>query len=475
MVRGNPGTERGVAAVMPSRWWLALAGSLLACTPREPEPTPRSEVAAAPSCPTTPQVAAQVPDVTPDMRSAAFWLTGHTDVDAPLVGAAERERLATRLAATSGAWRDPSDPALADPTHVQTELDERLAWLRERVASGKYVEGEAEALEQAALIVGAATPVPEAEALRPIVEETPLWCVPTQAGLYTPPAAGTSATIDRDFDRNQCASLHLGELVRVLRHTDAWAYVDAGHSVGWIALHEASPLGLARTREALLTERAQPHGYVLDDWAPPELEGVALRAGTRFLLRDDRLVVPRASGERLVAFGEADPVARGPLVPTRRRVLEQAFVQLDDPYGWGGRAGQRDCSSLMLDVFAQFEIPLGRNSAVQSQLGVETIELAGASEADKRAAIRDANARGVVLLYMPGHIMLYLGHHALAGVEHDYAISAISEFLTPCPGGPDTVHRLDRVTVSTLELGRGTARRAYLERIERLAVFAPLE
>jgi hypothetical protein len=70
---------------------------------------------------------------------------------------------------------------------------------------------------------------------------------------------------------------------------------------------------------------------------------------------------------------------------------------------------------------------------------------------------------------MPGHIMLYLG----ADEGHDYAVSSLSEYLVPCPGGPDTVYRLDRVAVTNLEVGRGSERTSFIERIERMAVFGP--
>jgi hypothetical protein len=49
-------------------------------------------------------------------------------------------------------------------------------------------------------------------------------------------------------------------------------------------------------------------------------------------------------------------------------------------------------------------------------------------------------------------------------------VSSISEYLTPCEGGEDTVNRIDRVAVTTLELGRDTKKRAFIERISTLVV-----
>ena len=106
---------------------------------------------------------------------------------------------------------------------------------------------------------------------------------------------------------------------------------------------------------------------------------------------------------------------------------------------------------------------------MQAQLGTRSVDLSQLDEPAKRAAIRSAAQTGVILLHMPGHIMLYLGEDG----GQDYGISALSEFLVPCPGGKDTIYKLDKVAVTTLELGRGTERRAFIERIDRMAVFGP--
>jgi hypothetical protein len=179
--------------------------------------------------------------------------------------------------------------------------------------------------------------------------------------------------------------------------------------------------------------------------------------------------VPGLDGTVERELPHSAPVHADALPFTRRAVFTEAFALLEQPYGWGGRDGHRDCSSYLLDVFAQFDVRLPRNSAVQAQLGTQSVDLSQLDEVSKTAAIRTAARTGVVLLYMPGHIMLYLGQDG----AHDYGLSALSEYLTPCPGGPDVVHRLDKVAVTTLAVGRGTERRAFIERITRMAVFGP--
>ena len=89
------------------------------------------------------------------------------------------------------------------------------------------------------------------------------------------------------------------------------------------------------------------------------------------------------------------------------------------------------------------------------------------SDSDKLRAIERASQNAIVLLYMRGHIMLYLGY--VDGKP--WAISSISEYLRPCTGEQSQTIRLDRIAITDLELGRNTERRAFIERIQTLAIF----
>ena len=141
----------------------------------------------------------------------------------------------------------------------------------------------------------------------------------------------------------------------------------------------------------------------------------------------------------------------------------------DRPYGWGGYRENRDCSRLMLDLLGTFGIQMTRNSALQATMGARRVSLEGMSDGDKLETLSRLEREGLVLAYMPGHIMLYLGED---GGSH-YALSSLSEYLRPCPqGGQETV-RLDRVEVTTLELGRGTPRTSFVERLSTAVVFGP--
>ena len=437
---------------------------LLACksdaeAPAAPHVEARTEAAAEPgaSCPTEPLPSTRAPGTEDRHDAVQTWLAGEdAQVEIPVAV----EELNTRSAEIPGAWRNPRSRDVALPEAVNADIEERLAYLDDMISRGTFVEGEAGSVAAARSITQRATPVDHFRILR---EESALYCIPLHTGLYKEP-------VDKAFDRNACASLHPGERVRVLRRgpKGAWLHVHAGHTVGW--LHQAA-VTPRLSDDDLVAWEAQRRIVPLRDGVTTD-DGFGLRLGVSLPLVariDDgwRVLVPDKDGVHEATIpGDAD-VAEG-FPPLRRDLLlKAAFSELGAPYGWGGRAGERDCSRYLRDLFATFGIQLARHSGVQAKLGTQSIDVEGKSDEAKRAQIREAAQRGVVLLYMKGHIMLYLGQEG----DRDYAISSISEYLEPCEGGPDTVHRIDRVAVTTLELGRDTERTAFIERISRLVVF----
>lgn len=443
-------------------WGLAACGGQ-AATPtlgqREPAPTP--EVSA---CPQDPLRGTALPGTEPRHERASFWIDRMEpgQADAVLVPPQAVPALNATFSQVVGAWRDIDASSVGDRASIDASIAERMAYLQGEVVAGRLLEDEDGAFAAAKAVVEASTAV---DHQRLVLAETPLACVPLRGGLFKQPK-------DPDFDRNACASLHPGERVRVLARgpKGRWLYVHAGHTVGWV-------------QDAELSARLTPSA--IDAWTHPQrlvplrddvttASGVRLRLGVSVPLLSSSdegyaVLVPGAQGPVEDSVRPGAAVSEGFAPMTRRAVFETIFSELRDPYGWGGRAGERDCSRLLRDTMATFGLQLARHSGVQAKLGVRNEDVSELEPEAKRAAIRAAAQRGVVVLYMKGHIMLYVGSDG----PHDYAISAISEFLTPCPGGADTTHRIDQVAVSTLALGEGTERTSFLERIRTLVVFEP--
>ena len=81
---------------------------------------------------------------------------------------------------------------------------------------------------------------------------------------------------------------------------------------------------------------------------------------------------------------------------------------IKEPYGWGELLNHRDCSALTRDFIAPFGIYLGRNSASQKYSG-KYYDLENINAQDKKEFILKNAIPFLTLVYLKGHIMLYIG------------------------------------------------------------------
>ena len=476
--------------------WLALA---LACSPQTPPAPPEPATPLAPArerpapnarpgepalavpaaalaanvppassvCPASEPAPAVLPGVEPAQRTAAYWIeraAASGPVDAPLMDEAA-------ILAHNQALRDPVGErpyavydleGPVDRAALVGELKERFEWLAERFTGRKYLDSNGNPTGLDAAIT---RPELASERLKPelrvALSHTLVYCAPTTAGFFT-------ESLDLRFNRNHCSSLAPQETVQVLAEWPGGTTLIRTRSVyGWIPSDTAlSPVVPADQVPAWLYGA---RGEVTQDQP-------GLPAGARVPLSGDgQALVAEAGGFRRLPATALRPMLR-PL--TRRAVIEEAFRHLDKPYGWGGVGGGQDCSQFLADVLGAFGLELPRHSASQAAAGEFALDVTEVKDEGERLRLIDAAAaRGVVLLHFPGHIMLYLGRDPAGRAM---AIHAFAEYLVPCdrrdPAFPDAVETLrmvDRIQVSDLELGRGTSRTAFIQRLTKITVFGP--
>ena len=82
---------------------------------------------------------------------------------------------------------------------------------------------------------------------------------------------------------------------------------------------------------------------------------------------------------------------------------------LNRPYGWGGYDFERDCSALLRDFYAPFGLYLPRNSLAQSASFGEKFDISHLNNAQKAHFIARYGKPYETLLYLKGHIMLFVG------------------------------------------------------------------
>ncbi len=122
-------------------------------------------------------------------------------------------------------------------------------------------------------------------------------------------------------------------------------------------------------------------------------------------------------------------------------------TMLGQKYGWGGLLGNRDCSAFTRDSFANFGILLPRNSYAQSRYANNYVDLSSMKAKEKENYIlKNATPFGT-LIYLKGHIMLYLGaHNHQAIVAHSiWSVQTQKHFKT-------LSHKIGGVVITSLWL-----------------------
>lgn len=100
--------------------------------------------------------------------------------------------------------------------------------------------------------------------------------------------------------------------------------------------------------------------------------------------------------------------AEFPLDFDDERLKNQMAQLLNRPYGWGGYDDERDCSAFLRDIFAPFGLYLPRNSFAQS-MAWEHFDISALSNSQKIALIKRYGKPYETLLYLKGHIVLFVG------------------------------------------------------------------
>jgi hypothetical protein len=433
------------------------------------------------SCPATAAAPSPLPGVEPVHRTLAYWLERTSDLDEVLLDVEQiRDMNASLVVERGDDWHGGYDlTAPIDRAKLSADLTGRLSGLHGKLVAGDLLDsankpvGADEVAHFDPALVPSATIAPE---LRVALDIVPIRCGPTAASFFAKPGAG--ANINPRFDRNNCSTAHPQEVIQILATWPGGTRLArTRYATGWIAADAKLSPPLPEVLHAAYVHgpRLQADADLTVATTGAAAAKASCPAGTLFP------VVPAAKGHPsrvhfadASGFHEADvgddrvqPTLR-PL--TRRALLTEAFRFLDTPFGWGGggASGGHDCSAFLMDLFATFDIALPRHSSWQARAGTFSIDVSGVASLDEKTRLIDAAAkRGVVLLAFPGHIMLYLGR-AKDGTP--MVIHAIAEYLDTCKGGGETAFQIDRITVSNLELGRGTSRKSLLERLTRVTV-----
>ncbi len=229
-----------------------------------------------------------------------------------------------------------------------------------------------------------------------------------------------------------------------------WCYIINGSYCGWV---KKDCLAFCKDRDQWISA-IRPDDFLtvtacdltLDETAlPTRTENIVLPMGTKvkLLYGYDGLVNGRkpyncyvtevpcrdqdgALDWEKVLIPLSEDVTVGNLSMTSDAVIDQAFKFLGKPYGYGGSFSSNDCSGMIRQIYACFGFELPRNSAAIAQL----FDLGGRDfsgmASDKKLDIIKRMPTGT-LLFMEGHLMIYLG----TSDNKPYVISSCATFIEP--------------------------------------------
>lgn len=104
-----------------------------------------------------------------------------------------------------------------------------------------------------------------------------------------------------------------------------------------------------------------------------------------------------------------EQIATAPLSATPRHLAMLLRTLIGRPYGWGNSGFYNDCSSELQSIFATFGVWLPRHSSTQMSAGQMT-DLSSSTPAERLDYLVQHGAPMRTLVYIGGHVMLYLGN-----------------------------------------------------------------
>lgn len=419
-----------------------------------------------------------LPHTTRGMQTPGFWISRHPAPDTVILDNNQITALNRHIFSLKVSDDILDEQVLRSGPALKTDLEKELSKLRrkpfyngsDQVISPEWLNGRQ--AEMAIPEIGSEIPVRYGIVIRYCDQRI----LPTDDPVYSEPG-------DRDFDELQNSALDLGTPVRILHETvdGRWVYAHAGISGGWIRAESIANCG---REDALVWDRPERFVVVIraktDIFRNPELTGYheTVRMGVCLPLAGHadstvrvNLPLRNANGALISETGyvRAATVHPGFLAATPRNMILQAFELLNAPYGWGGMYGEQDCSRFIQEVLATTGIRMPRNSSDQAKIGQQISAFSESADLPARntALMRYAEG-GITLLYLKGHIMLYLGH----ADDRHYVIHSTYAYRIPFETVDQTV-RINRVAVSDLSLGQGAKRGSLAERLVSVRKLSP--
>lgn len=381
------------------------------------------------------------------------WFARQAGGDDPLVGAAQSAAQAERFRKLFFAAWSVAGPGKDNPAFFKAELARQGA----KRGYAENLQPWDDARWQHMNLNADWPHFPNLHQAAVTVRPTGLRLAPTSLPRFDHPARAGQGY---PFDLFQQSALPVGFPLMVLHRSldGAWYYVENSLAPGWIPAEDAAFVDEA---QQALWRRLPLAAFVRDGVPLLGASGAFLaQAGIGAVLpleeaRPDglRVLTPTRGGNGWAVMNgarvDSGAASRMPLPLTADRLAAVGNALLGQPYGWGGWNGDRDCSAMLRDMFTPFGFWLPRNSSAQARAG-RYVDFSGLDSDAKEALIRREGEPFLTLLWLRGHIGLYVGdYQGQAAFFHN-----LWGLRTRDENGREGRHVLGRAVITSTRPGR---------------------
>lgn len=227
--------------------------------------------------------------------------------------------------------------------------------------------------------------------------------------FYDPKKAGEGFPFD--YNENTSIKINTPLFISHFSKDGLWAFVESNIALGWIELKniafvndefinifKTNKYGVSIKDNVILKKKGFIQEYAQMSTLFPIAKKGFVIAGKDF--KNDAFIKVIDENEFIKPLG---------LDFNNDNIKLITDTLVSQPYGWGGLLGNRDCSLLTRDFFIPFGKFLPRNSASQSKIG-KKFDLSKLDDNEKREFILKNAIPYKTLVYLKGHIMLYIGN-----------------------------------------------------------------
>ena len=278
--------------------------------------------------------------------------------------------------------------------------------------------------------------------IRVLPTNSPMFYDPTQPGEGFP------------FDYNQNSSLKINTpiIVSHLSKDRAWAYIESSTVGGWVEIGT-----IAYVDNDFIQEFKTSNYFVSIKEKFPIYDPIFreyVKVATIFPKKNNKYIIAKKDDNQNAYISyidlNNDEVESMPLAFNSENRIKIAKQLIDEPYGWGGLLNNRDCSSFTQDYFATFGKFLHRNSKAQLSNG-KYFDMSKLTNNEKKEFMKNNGVPFSTLVYLKGHIMLYIGIKE----NEPLVLHNMWSVRLKDSNGRKYRHIIGKATVTTLEPGKG--------------------